>query len=383
MIHNFNKFALLLEAQQKLNMYIPEDIIELHNLFKRYGKKLYVVGGAVRDVLMEKQPKDYDLATDALPNETIKITKDYEHVLDGSEEHGVVKVKIPSEPSGIEIATFREDIGKGRRPDSVKFTTIEDDVKRRDLTINALFYDIDKREIVDLVGGLEDIENKKIRTVGKAIERFEEDALRKLRAIRFAGRTNSELDDDIKIALKADNTLNEVSAERIRKEFKTMIVSAQEPTYVLNLLNEYGFFEYIFPALNINTNFINTNNWIIQLATLLKNNDENSLRKILNKMTYTSKEVENVVFLISLKNLTPYNIMDYYRKKAKISVDEKDILEYTKFNNLDINASKAFIQYKPTTNAKDLMKQGVKGRDLGVAIKKIEAEKFKKLMEIQ
>jgi len=333
-IKNFKEYTLLLEALETLQMYIPNDILELYDLFKQHGKKLYVVGGAVRDVLMNKKPKDYDLATDATPDEIIKITKDYKHILDGSEQHGVVKVKIPSEPSGIEIATFREDIGKGRRPDAVKFTTIENDVKRRDLTINALFYDIGKQEIVDLVGGVNDIKNKVVKTVGNAKDRFDEDPLRKLRAIRFAGRTNSELSNDIKQALKEDNTLEGVSAKRIRDEFKNMITSAQEPIYVLNLLNEYNFWDYIFPTLIVNTNFINTHNWIVQLATLLKDNNEKQLRNILNKMTYTAKEVENVIFLISLKMLNSDNVMDYYRKKAKTSLSSNDMLEYAEFNNI-------------------------------------------------
>jgi len=380
MIKNFKKFVLILEASKKLNMYIPEDIIELYNLFKKHDKQLYVVGGAVRDVLMNKTPKDYDLATDATPDEILRITKDYEHVLDGSELHGVVKVKIPSEPSGIEIATFRKDIGKGRRPDAVEYTTIENDVMRRDLTINALFYDIGKKEIVDLVGGVNDIEKQLVRTVGNAHERFEEDALRKLRAIRFAGRTNSKLSDDIDKVLLVDNSLNEVSAKRIHDEFKNMIKTAQDPVYVLMLLQKYNFFTYIFPSLDVNTDFIKTNNWIIQLATLLKNNSEQQLRKVLNKMTYTTKEVENVVFLISLKDLNPTNVMDFYRKKAKVTLISEDMLEFARFNELDIKTIKAFTIYKPTTNAKELLKLGLKGSAIGQEIKKREALKFEKLI---
>ena len=86
---------------------------------------------------------------------------------------------------GHEIATFRKDIGKGRRPSSVDYTDIEGDVRRRDLTINALFYDIDRKEIVDLVGGIKDLQKKKIRTVGKVEERFDEDPLRKLRKLKI------------------------------------------------------------------------------------------------------------------------------------------------------------------------------------------------------
>ena len=131
-----------------------------------------MVGGAVRDAILGDNPKDFDLATDAKPDEVLKIAKDNKFSTEEvGKSFGVVIV------NGNEIATFRKDIGKGS---SVDYTDIEGDVRRRDLTVNALFYDLDKKEIVDLVGGIADLKKKKIRTVGKAEERFEEDPLRKL-----------------------------------------------------------------------------------------------------------------------------------------------------------------------------------------------------------
>ena len=148
---------LLAEAKLKLN--IPSDIKKLHKLFKKNGKQLYVVGGAVRDAILGKSPKDFDLTTDAKPDEVLDIAKQggFKSVEVGK-QFGVVII------GGHEIATFRKDIGKGRRPDAVDFTDIKGDVKRRDLTINALFYDIGKKQIVDLVGGIADLKKKKIRT---------------------------------------------------------------------------------------------------------------------------------------------------------------------------------------------------------------------------
>ena len=168
--------TLLAEAKLKLN--IPSDIKKLHKLFKKNGKQLYVVGGAVRDAILGKSPKDFDLTTDAKPDEVLAIAKQggFKSVEVGK-QFGVVVV------GGHEIATFRKDIGKGRRPDAVDYTDIKGDVKRRDLTINALFYDIGKGTIVDLVGGIKDLKKKKIRTVGTPEKRFDEDPLRKLRAV--------------------------------------------------------------------------------------------------------------------------------------------------------------------------------------------------------
>ena len=108
---------------------------------------------------------------------------------------------------GHEIATFRKDIGKGRRPSAVDYTDIKGDVERRDLTINALFYDIDKAEIVDLVGGIKDLKSKTIRTVGEAQQRFDEDPLRKLRALRFAGTIGGKMHTDTYNALKENPDL--------------------------------------------------------------------------------------------------------------------------------------------------------------------------------
>ena len=146
---------------------IPKDLTNIHSRIKSAGRGLFLVGGAVRDALMGKSPKDYDVATNASPEEIIKILqRDTRLKLDlTGKQFGVVRVKTP-EDGEYEIATFREDIGKGKAT-KVKFSTIEADVQRRDLTINALFYDMDSSEVVDYVGGIKDIENGVIRAVGE------------------------------------------------------------------------------------------------------------------------------------------------------------------------------------------------------------------------
>lgn len=171
---------------------IPQSVKDLQQLFKASGKKLYVVGGAVRDFLTGDKPKDFDLSTDALPDEVLEIIGNkYKTNLQGK-SFGVVVVYTDDQPMGMEIATFRSDIyddklGKTRNPD-VKFTTIDQDVLRRDLRINGLFYDLDKKEIVDLVGGISDINKGIIGMIGDPDLRIKEDPLRILRAIRMACR---------------------------------------------------------------------------------------------------------------------------------------------------------------------------------------------------
>jgi tRNA nucleotidyltransferase/poly(A) polymerase len=180
------KYKLFLESV-KSDMWniIPESVKDLQKMFSKKGKKLYVVGGAVRDFLKGDKPKDFDLCTDALPDEVLEIIgTEYKTNLQGK-SFGVVVVYTDDEPTGMEIATFRSDTydGKSRNP-KVEYTTIENDVLRRDLSINSLFYDLEKKEIIDLVGGISDLESKVIRMVGDPEKRIEEDPLRIMRAIR-------------------------------------------------------------------------------------------------------------------------------------------------------------------------------------------------------
>ena len=213
------------EDRIKTNIPVPEDIKKIKDIFIKNGHKLFVVGGAVRDALLGKSPKDWDLATDAVPDKVEAMMKGAGlKTIPTGKAFGVINVFTDNDE--FEIATFRKDLSGGRRPDAVEFTDIQTDVLRRDLTINALFFDIDTNEVVDLVGGVEDLKNGVVRTVGNPADRFGEDRLRILRAIRFAGRFGSELDPAVEAALKKDNSLKGVSPERIRDEFLKGIKTA-------------------------------------------------------------------------------------------------------------------------------------------------------------
>ncbi len=382
-LQSFTNFRLLTEAKNTLKMNVPSDILDLHKLFKKNGKELFIVGGAVRDALLGKKPKDFDLATDAFPAEVIDIVTKAGYSTTGEVGHqfGVVIVNVPSDPAGVEVATFREDIGKGRRPDAVEYSTIDKDVLRRDLTINALFYDMGKEIVVDLVGGLEDIKNSKIRTVGVAADRFAEDPLRKLRALRFAGRTGSKLEKETAEAILTDNSLEGISPERIRDEFKKSIVSAKSAKKYLEMVSEFKLWNIMFPALPISEKFINTNNWLIQLTHIFMANDTDVLKKEMNKATFSNDEISGVIFLKALMSFDPANVFDLHKQFSNSGLDKKVILEFTKINRLDSKMIKAFFKYKPSTNGKDVMKEfGVKGPDIALKINQIEAEKFRSLI---
>ena len=133
----------------------------------------------------------------------------------------------------------------------MEYSTIDKDVLRRDLTINALFYDMGTEEVVDLVGGLDDIKNSKIRTVGVAADRFAEDPLRKLRALRFAGRTGSKLEKETAEAILTDNSLEGISPERIRDEFKKSVTTAKSAKKYLEMVSEFKLWNIMFPSLPI------------------------------------------------------------------------------------------------------------------------------------
>jgi len=382
-IKNINEFVLIKEANQSLKLNVPKDVLDLHSLFKKNKRELYVVGGAVRDALLGQKPKDFDLATDAKPEEVVKILKSggIETIGEVGQAFGVVIAKTPDFPEGMEIATFREDIGSGRRPDAVKFSTIDKDVLRRDLTINALFYDIDRGEVVDLVGGVADIMSNTIRTVGQAQLRFDEDRLRVLRALRFAGRTGSKLEKDTAAAIQADNNLDGVSAERIRDEFKKSIESAKKVIDYLKMVEEFRLWEIMFPNINVNKNFTNEDSWFLQIAQLFMKNETDVIKKQLNKMTFTNDEINSIIFLKDFMDIEPLTAFDLHKKWQNTIIDRKDLLTFSKRNKLDMKVVKAFIKYKPSIKGGEVVKRfNLKGPEISTKIKELEAEKFSELI---
>ena len=366
-LHGLLKKDRVIKESKQLKLRVPSDIIKIQKGFKKNGKKLYVVGGAVRDAILGKSPKDFDLATDAKPDEVLKIAKDLGmKTVEVGKSFGVVMV------GGHEIATFRKDIGKGRRPSSVDYTDIEGDVRRRDLTINALFYDIDKKEIVDLVGGIADLKKKNIRTVGKAKERFDEDPLRKLRALRFQARLGGNLDKELLNALQNDPSLKGVSAERIRDEVVKSIKSAKDTKKYMELNDKIGFTQLIFPNLKISKPYIKDNDYILFLASLLKKNNPSVLGKQLNKLTYSNDERNNIVFLVSLQHFKPEEVVVFKKLQEKTSLSDDQIVKFGKIIGEDM---KKFVNFNLSVGGKDVPKD-ITGPQIGLWIKNKEKENF-------
>ena len=211
--------------------------------------KVFIVGGAVRDALLSKPIKDIDLATSARPEEIIKT---FPTSNSNFSKYGLIFIPL-KKTHKIEIATFREDsfYPDGRRPQSIKYSSMEKDAKRRDFTINALFYDLKTDKIIDLVNGIKDIKNKKIRTVGTAEKRFKEDHLRMLRALRQAHQLNFKLDKQTQLAiLNLNKNIKLISKERVLEEL-TVMFSIGKMNQALKSLNDYGLFQQIFPQLKL------------------------------------------------------------------------------------------------------------------------------------
>jgi len=383
LIREFVKAAINEMIVKSFHMNLPSDLLNISNQFKLEKFQLYVVGGSVRDALQNKDPKDYDLATNATPDEVISILKSNpkNKIMEIGKAFGVVVVITP-EGNEYEIATFRKDGSAGRRPDSVEFTTIENDVMRRDLTINALFYDIEKEEIVDYVGGITDIENNVVKAVGTASLRFSEDRLRILRAIRFAAKMGSSLDDDTEFAIKNDNNLSGVSPERIRDEFLKAIRAAKSVPYLLQLIEEYDLWPQILPGVsNIQTSGFDTKNIPIFLACLLRENDPMFLVKKLNQLKYNAVEVQQITFLVRFYFLGSENAFKLYKLFKTSKLSESDLDEFCSVTGMPgEKLLHAFLAYKPVTTGESLTAAGFTGSQIGSEMERIETERFKSLL---
>ena len=381
--------GLLTEVEVKFHIDVPPEITTINNAFKKHGKKMYLVGGCVRDAVVGVKPKDFDISTSVRPEEVQKILSDsgIKNIPIG-EAFAVISAIVNGEE--FEIATFREDDysdGDGRRPTSIRFTDMNGDAKRRDATLNALYYDIDEGKIIDLVGGLEDLKNKKIKPVGSPFERIEEDKLRSLRYIRFSNRFDSKLDEDTIKAIKHFKDLPGVSNERIRDEFLKGIISAKDPKRFLNNYKEFGLFNRIFPSVSLDHRYESgQKDPILVLAKLLSPNNEKDVEKALVNFKAHKPEKDQIKFLHAFEN----RFKDFEKITFIPSVDgawldglskhrdlnniNDKVVEWAKINGIDANLTSKFLQYKPKYSAKDF--PDLEGKELGQTIKTKNAEVF-------
>ncbi len=220
--------------------------LEIVHCLRQAGFAAYFAGGCVRDLLLGKRPKDWDIATSARPEQIEAL---FARTIPVGKAFGVMLVVVGEMP--FEVATFRGDspVSDGRRPAAIHFTDAREDVRRRDFTINALLYDPEEETVLDLVGGRRDLERRLIRTVGNPDDRFREDHLRLLRAIRFAAGTGFELETATLAAIRRQAALaSRVSAERLGQELSKMF-SEGNAARALLLLHDTGLLAVVLPEL--------------------------------------------------------------------------------------------------------------------------------------
>lgn len=389
----FKYSEFLFESNISMEIQLPEDIIEISNAFIKAGKDIFVVGGSIRDVIQGKKPKDYDLVTNALPDESKKILKGFNVSDEQGKNFGVLRIFTKDEPKGYELASYRKDISLGRdtKGDDQKVElgthiTMKDDAMRRDLTINALYYDIKSKQIIDLVGGVKDIESNIIRAVGDPEQRFIEDRLRILRIFRFSSRMGGKIDIETSEAIKSDNRLNgisvkdDVSPERIWEEMQKAFEQVKDYKEYLEYFNEYDMWDQIFPGSIVNKEIKECSELSSYIANIFRNEN---ISKIENRMVLKYKIgrdfASKVTFLIKLLGLSNENAPDLFKDKIRCHCELSLINDWIDLNKLTDEIYRKFLKYKPSVSSEDLMKKGFSGRALGLEIKRLEIENFKLL----
>lgn len=285
-------------------------------LLTKSGYSAYAVGGAVRDSLLGKEPSDWDVTTSATPDEILSVFADFRTIPTGI-KHGTITVLFyeNGEKYPIEITTYRVDgeYRDSRHPENVSFSTnIHDDLSRRDFTVNAMAYN-ETDGIIDIFNGKNDLENKIIRAVGDPETRFREDALRILRAFRFAAQLEFKIEENtLDGAKKCAHLIKNIARERISAEFKRLLASSGA-TYSLQKIVENGIWNEIFeivPPTNEaihSISHVSNGNFTTRLAILLSSYDETERELTLNSLRLSNEEKKKVLRLCKVKDFPTLN----------------------------------------------------------------------------
>ena len=324
--------------KNKIN--IPTTLKKINSIFEKNGFEAYLVGGAVRDVLLGKEASDWDVTTNAKPEEVMKMFK---RVIPTGIEHGTVTVHFMNQE--IEVTTFRteSDYSDGRHPDKVEYAgRIEEDLSRRDFTMNAIAASLKDGKIVDPYGGKKDIKRKLIRTVGKPNERFMEDGLRPIRAIRFASKLGFSIEKYTYLEIfkeEIHKKITSVSVERFRDEFMK-IMASKKPSVGLKLLEETGVMNLLLPEIMNCRGCIQKDDRGYHIFDVMDHNiyacdgapEDKPLIRLAaflhdcGKPDALTKKVEN--------DLQIFNFFNHERYSAKIA---KNLMIKLKFSNAEID----------------------------------------------
>ena len=310
-----------------MNIYIPKDVEYIINKFYENGYEAFMVGGCVRDSLLGKTPTDYDITTSAPPNITQKL---FNKTIPTGIKHGTITVIINN--NSYEVTTYRteENYIDNRRPDKVNFVTnIKEDLSRRDFSINAFAYN-NKEGLLDFFNGQTDLNNKLIKCVGDANTRFNEDALRMLRAIRFSSQLDFDIDKKTYLSIKDNYKLiSNISKERIRDEFIKMLL-CNNPAKGLNYLIETNIYSIIFENVSEPNNFNNISylpkDICIRTTALLKDNNPDKVKVLLKNLRFTNNEINTIYIFISNYNLLGNHLSKIEIKNIIATVGKEKII---------------------------------------------------------
>lgn len=346
---------------------IPTDVEFIIKKLQNNNKKAFVVGGCVRDSLSGKKPKDWDICTNAIPEEVLKL---FEKTIPTGLKHGTITVMINNE--GYEVTTFRieDDYDDNRHPNKVEFVDdIVKDLSRRDLTINAMAYNYEDG-LIDPFNGRMDILNKFIRAVGNPDKRFNEDALRMLRAVRFSAELGFKIDEDTRKSIKKfSDKIKYISVERIKCELEKIIMS---DAYKINDLVSLGLLKYIIP----------------ELCECIDFNQDNPYhcydvyKHIINTVNFINKEPHLKLTMLlhdickpQCKTIDKNGIGHFYGHAELSSEKARDILKRLKYDNETIN--------KVTTLIKCHDRQIGKKKSIRRLLNEIGEDNFRDLLKVK
>ncbi len=376
-----------------MNIIIPSNILAVLDVLRNSGFEGYLVGGCVRDAAMGKHAHDFDITTNALPDEIIKCFSGY-RIIETGLKHGTVTVV--SDGENVEITTYRIDGAyvDNRRPESVSFTSlIDEDLSRRDFTVNAMAYN-PYDGYVDIFGGINDLKAKVIKCVGNPDKRFGEDGLRIMRAMRFASVLDFEIHKETSESIHRNKLLlKNISSERIYVELKKLICGIK----AIDVLEEYyDVMCVIFPVLehkkdlyfqNIRQLKNLENDYVVRLACILNNfeqsqvrdfmkqlkPDNDTLKKVLTLTSYSQSELKSDG--ISIRYLMSSVSDELIRKIAALKRCFEPDFKYNAYMDaytVELSENPCVSIKQLAVNGNDLIKYGVApGRNLGETMEKI------------
>ena len=366
---------------------IPEYVKKALKTLADKGFEAFVAGGAVRDALLGMTPDDWDITTNALVEDVQNL---FNRHFDTGIKHGTVTVLVDKKP--IEITTYRieDEYENNRKPKSVRFTSsLDEDLKRRDFTINAMAYN-EETGLVDLFGGTQDLKNKTIRCVGNPDERFSEDALRIMRAVRFSARLNFEIEAKTLESIKNNcHLLKNISAERIQSELVKTLTTGSN----VDVLFSSGIMEAIAPEIEkCNIDFVNSvdSDAEVKLASLLSETNIDSAREFFNKLKFDNKTKNNTLNILNcFAQQMPKNDVDMRKILSVYGVEiVKKVLrlwqisageEYKNTNTLfERNKNLPHTIGMLAIDGNDLISMGIRGTDIGKTMKMLLEEVINK-----